>query len=61
MKKKSLSTPMTFAVYPRERDELHRLRREHRLKSNFDVVRLLAATPNPVCRPGSLDVPKKKI
>lgn len=42
-KGRTLATPMTFSCYPHERDALHRLRRERRLKSIFDVVRLLAA------------------
>jgi hypothetical protein len=47
MNAKSLAKPMTFSVYPRERDALLRIARERKLKSPFDVVRMLAhESPN---------------
>lgn len=42
MNSKPLAKPMTFSVYPRERDALLRITRERKLKSPFDVVRMLA-------------------
>jgi len=41
MNGKLLAAPLTFSVYPRERDALLRIARERKLKSLFDVVRLL--------------------
>lgn len=61
MSAKSLAKPMTFSVYPRERDALLRITRERRLKSPFDVVRMLAKENlNKSVRPEDFSEPKVK-
>ncbi len=52
---------MTFSVYPRERDALLRITRERKLKSPFDVVRMLAReNPNKSVRPNDFSEPRVK-
>jgi hypothetical protein len=36
---------MVFSVYPQEREAILRVMQHHRLKSTFDVVRLLVHDP----------------
>ncbi len=43
---RTLAQPMTVSVYPHERDALLRIMAELRVKSTFDVVRVLARESN---------------
>jgi hypothetical protein len=61
MNGKHLAAPLTFSVYPRERDALLRIARERKLKSLFDVVRLLVVdTRDKSIKPEEFSPPKFK-
>lgn len=58
---RTLAITSTFACYPHERSAMQRLMTERKLKSIFDVVRLLAADSK-TCgvQPGDFCPPKGK-
>lgn len=61
MNGKHLAAPMTFSVYPREREVLLRVARERKLRSLFDVVRLLVVeTQGKSIKPEEFSPPKFK-
>lgn len=56
IKKPNVASGMPMSVYPRERASILRLMRTHKLKSQFDVLRLLAVG-NPIVKKGDFRAP----
>ena len=52
----NVASGMPMSVYPRERASILRLMRTHNLKSQFDVLRLLAVG-NPIAKKGDFRAP----